>query len=157
MLFSSMTFLFLFLPIVFILHSITRDVKLKNYLLAAASLLFYAWGEPLYVLLMIFSIIINYIHALLIERHHNRSAGMKAKLLLISSVVINIGILGYFKYANFLVENINLVFHSNIQLTKIPLPIGISFYTFQIMSYTIDVYLKKIKAQKNIVYLYKLN
>ena len=147
MLFSSLTFLFVFLPTTLILYFLVKD-KYKNYILLAASLLFYAWGEPKYVVLMILSIIFNYFIARLI---HKKSRKKKLqKLLLFTAVFVNIGALFIFKYLDFAILNINNIFGSNISQTNLALPIGISFYTFQILSYVIDVYRKKVKVQKNI-------
>ena len=145
MLFSSMIFLWLFLPVVIILYFISNK-KLKNIILLVASLIFYSWGEPKYIILMLISIIINYYFGLFIDRYRNKS-----KLLLIIDIIINLMILGYFKYFNFFSSNINRLFQGNIiSLRNIVLPIGISFYTFQILSYVIDLYRKEIKVQKNI-------
>ena len=120
--------------------------KLKNLVLLIASLFFYFVGEPIYSLLMIGSSLSGYIHGLLIEK----ARGTKyAKIPLISSVVVSIGLLGFFKYSNFFIKNINSLFKTNIGLLSIALPIGISFYTFQILSYTIDVYRGEAKVQKN--------
>lgn len=120
--------------------------KLKNLVLLIASLFFYFVGEPVYSLLMIGSSLSGYIHGLLIEK----ARGTKyAKIPLISSVVVSIGLLGFFKYSNFFIKNINSLFKTNIGLLSIALPIGISFYTFQILSYTIDVYRGEAKVQKN--------
>ena len=120
--------------------------KLKNLVLLIASLFFYFVGEPVYSLLMIGSSLSGYIHGLLIEK----ARGTKyAKIPLISSVVVSIGLLGFFKYSNFFIKNINSIFKTNIGLLSIALPIGISFYTFQILSYTIDVYRGEAKVQKN--------
>src|SRR5690625_2996543 len=115
------------------------------------SLIFYAWGEPIYVLLIIFSSIADYIFGLLIARQ--RQHKWKAKVFLTASLIVNIGVLSFFKYANFVVENVNDLLNVNIQLLDLPLPIGISFYTFQTMSYIIDVYRGRIQAQRNVINL----
>lgn len=146
MLFSSLTFLFAFLPTTLALYFLAKD-KYKNYVLLVASLIFYAWGEPKYIILMLLSIVINYYIALFIART-NRKATRKAWLVL--AVVINIGALFIFKYLDFTIENLNLAFNFDLGKTGLALPIGISFYTFQILSYVIDVYRKKVKVQKNI-------
>lgn len=147
MLFSSLTFLFAFLPITLVLYFLAKD-KYKNYILLVASLIFYAWGEPKYVVLMLLSIVINYYLAILI--HQKRKKLKIKKLLLILTVVLNIGALFIFKYLDFAIYNINLAFNFNLEQTNLALPIGISFYTFQILSYVIDVYRGKVKLQKNI-------
>ena len=134
MVFSSFIFLWIFLPIVFIGYFLLQD-KYKNIFLLLGSLIFYAWGEPLYILLMLFSILINYVFGILIDKDRPYR-----NLLLIISLIFNIGILGYYKYVGFLVEVINNLTGRNIELPDVALPIGISFYTFQILSYIIDVY-----------------
>lgn len=148
MLFSSITFLYYFLPLVLILY-FSVPKKLKNWVLLFSSLIFYGWGEPKYILLMALSIVVHYILGILIEKH---SETKKAKFWLIFSVCFSLGLLGYFKYANFFICNINEVTGLSISLLSIAF-VGISFYTFQILSYTIDVYRKETKAQKNIVHL----
>ncbi|MGN0627608.1 MAG: MBOAT family O-acyltransferase [Oscillospiraceae bacterium] len=147
MLFSSVPFLFYFLPAVMLCYFVAPK-KLKNAVLLVFSLLFYAWGEPRYVFLMAFSIVMGYVFGLLIEKYRGKKT---AKLLLAASVVISIGLLGYFKYADFFIGNFNAATGLSLSLLKIALPIGISFYTFQILSYTIDVYRGNAKARRNIV------
>lgn len=147
MLFSSMTFAFFFLPIVLLLYLISKK-ELHNPILLGASIIFYAWGEPKYLAIMLLTIIINYFGALGIEKYNKFK-----KQILISTIFINLGFLIYFKYFNFLLENINNIFHANINSLDIIMPIGISFYTFQALSYVIDVYRKEVKAQNDI---YKL-
>lgn len=142
MVFSSIPFMFFFFPIFLILYYAV-PFKLKNYILLIFSLIFYAWGEPIYVFLMIFSCLINYVAGILISKYD------KKKLILIITVIINLGLLGFYKYGDFLISNINNVFKTNISLLEIGLPIGISFFTFQAMSYVIDVYRKKVKIEKN--------
>jgi alginate O-acetyltransferase complex protein AlgI len=146
MLFSSSIFLFAFLPIVLILYFISPRV-LKNIILLAASLFFYAWGEPRYTILMLISILINYLFALIVDK--KRENGTAVKWILGSMVTANLAILGFFKYANFFVDNVNGLLGTSINIPDIPLPIGISFYTFQAMSYVIDVYRKDGRVQKN--------
>lgn len=146
MVFSSITFLYLFLPIILVLYFIT-PIKFRNYTLLLASLFFYFCGEPKYILLFIASIIINYIHGILIEKHRGTKA---AKYVFVSSIIVNLTLLGIFKYSNFLISNISNIFNIDIKFVKIALPIGISFYTFQAMSYIIDVYRGEVKAQNNI-------
>ena len=149
MLFSSIPFLYYFLPIVLILYFIVPKA-LKNTVLLFSSLLFYAWGEPEYVLLMIASIIIGYVSGLLIEAF--REDGI-SKIILGISVGVNLGFLAYFKYADFFIDNFNTVTGLSVPLLRLALPIGISFYTFQILSYTVDVYRGEVPAQRNIVNL----
>ncbi len=144
MVFSSVTFLFYFLPIVLIIYYIVPN-KCKNVVLLISSLLFYFYGEPKYVWLMIISIITTYIFGILMDKYKKQS-----KLFLIISIIISIGFLVYFKYANFLIENINLWLSHKIDFIYVALPIGISFYTFQMISYLIDVYKGEAKVQKNI-------
>ena len=144
MLFSGIPFLYYFLPVVLILYFIAPQ-KLKNIVLLISSLVFYGWGEPKYVVLMVASIIIGYVSGLLIEAKNNKR---DKKIILFISVFINLGFLAYFKYADFFIENFNSVTGLGIPLLRIALPIGISFYTFQILSYSIDVY-RGIPAQKN--------
>ncbi len=148
MVFSSFTFLFVFLPLVLLTYFIAKKRKWRNVVLLIFSLIFYAWGEPIYVLLMILSIIVNYIIALKIEK-----TPKKKKIFLLIDIIFNIGIIGFFKYGNFIVQNINIIFHTNITEITLGLPIGISFYTFQILSYVIDVYRKTVPAQKSIINL----
>jgi len=147
MLFSSISFLYYFLPVVLGLYFIVPKA-FKNFILLISSLFFYFYGEPTYGLLMLVSILSGYLHGLWIERS---KGGKNAGLPLISSVVVSIGMLIFFKYSDFLIENLNAVFSLNIPLPNIPLPIGISFYTFQILSYTIDVYRNEARVQKNIL------
>lgn len=145
MIFSSLEFLFLFLPIFFIVYYAV-PFKVKNIVLLIASLLFYSWGEPVYVVLLIFSSVVDYTNGRLIERFFGRN-GLK-KFFMILSIAINLGLLGVFKYADFIVENINRLGMS-IKEPALALPVGISFFTFQTMSYSIDVYRGKIKAERN--------
>ncbi|HEF5711204.1 TPA: MBOAT family protein [Bacillus cereus] len=147
MVFSNLVFLCLFLPAVLLIYYAVRK-ELQNIVLLFFSLVFYAWGEPIYVFLMLFSILVNYWFGILLR--NSRFTNGQRKLLLTFAIVMNIAILGYFKYANFLVDNINSILHTNIVLEKIPLPIGISFFTFHAMSYIIDIYKKKVDAQRNI-------
>lgn len=147
MLFSSMTFIYVFLPIVCGLYLITKK-ELHNPILLIASIIFYAWGEPRYLAIMLLVILINYLGAILIEKYPH-----KKRFTLILAIIANLAFLIYFKYFNFLLENINALFHTNIDFIKVIMPIGISFYTFQAMSYLIDVFRGECKAQKDI---YKL-
>ena len=136
MVFSSIVFLFRFLPLFFLLYYLVPE-RMKNLILFLGSLIFYAWGEPVYVLLMLFSTVVDYVHGRLLERLRGKRG---AKLVLLSSVVINLGVLCFFKYADFLIGSVNAVLGTKVPLLSLGLPIGISFYTFQTMSYTIDVY-----------------
>ena len=147
MVFSSVLFLFRFLPIFMMLYFLAPG-RVKNLVLLIGSLIFYAWGEPVYVVLMLFSTVSDYIHGILIGPRRGTKAG---KALLVSSVVINLLMLGFFKYADFLIQTINSIGGWDIPLLELGLPIGISFYTFQTMSYTIDVYRGEAKVQKNIL------
>lgn len=148
MVFSSAVFLCIYLPIVLLGYYICPK-KWRNLFLLIVSLVFYAWGEPKYVLLMVFSIVINYIFGLLMDK--NRADMRKLKLLLALSVVIDLGLLGFFKYTDFIIENLNAAFGTGFDLLNVALPIGISFYTFHAMSYTIDVYRDDVKVQKNFI------
>ena len=145
MVFSSIPFLFFFLPIVLICYYLV-PFKLKNYVLLVFSLIFYAWGEPVYIILMIFSCLLNYFYALYHDKVKNR------KLLFILCIVANLLILGFFKYADFLIDIINSIFRLNINPLKLALPIGISFFTFQTMSYSIDVYRSSVVPERNFFY-----
>ncbi len=149
MLFSSISFLYLFLPIACLLYFISPK-KYRNYTLVLLSVFFYFFGEPIYVLLLLFSSISDYCHSLYIERYRGTK---KAKYALVSSIVINLGMLFFFKYLNFFIATINTLGGLSIPLQHIPLPIGISFFTFQTMSYSIDVYRGTIKAERNFVTL----
>ena len=148
MIFSSVFFIFTFLPAMLLVYYISPR-KFKNFVLLAGSLIFYAWGEPVYIFLMIFSICFNYVCGLDIQRCRGRKTA--AVLNLIFAVAVNLFILGFFKYYGFVVENVNGIFGLHIPVEGLALPIGISFYTFQTMSYIIDVYRGVVDAQKNIV------
>ncbi len=147
MLFSSIPFLFYFLPLTMALYFIAPD-KLKNSVLLLVSLLFYGWGEPRYLIFMLFAILQGYVLGLLIGKYRETKA---AKPLLALSVIISLGLLCYCKYTDFFIANFNAVTGLSIPLLKIALPIGISFYTFQILSYTVDVYRGEVPSQKNII------
>lgn len=147
MLFTSISFLYYFLPALIIIYFITPK-KYKNIILLIASLLFYLYGEPKYVFLMIAEIIIAYIGAILIDKYKNQS-----KNILITTLFIHVFLLIIFKYTDFIIQTINDISNANIKLLNIALPIGISFYTFQIISYVIDVYNGKVKVQKNLINL----
>lgn len=150
MVFSSLLFLFRYLPIVLLLYFICPK-KLRNLLLFIVSLIFYAWGEPVYVVLMLFSTLVDYTHGLLVAHYKEKGNLRAAKISVASSMIINLALLGFFKYCDFFIGNINLLFGSDIKLLNIALPIGISFYTFQTMSYTIDVYRGDAEPQRNII------
>ena len=145
MVFSSITFMYYFLPIVLLIYFIVPS-KFKNLVLLLSSLGFYFYGEPTYIWVLLLSCFINYISALLIDKYRKRS-----KLILILAVIFNLGMLMYFKYTNFFIENINNLFKLDINSIKVIMPIGISFFTFQTLSYVIDVYTKKVKANKNFI------
>ncbi len=149
MIFSSIPFLYYFLPMVLILYFAVPKV-LKNPVLLVASLIFYGWGEPKYVFLMLATILLGYVFGLLIERFSGR---WPSKLFLVLSISSSLLALGYFKYADFFIGNFNQVTGLSIPMLSVVLPIGISFYTFQILSYTVDVYRKDVAAQKNPIYL----
>ncbi len=154
MVFSSTIFLFLFLPLVLCLYLIVGR-KYRNYLLLVASLFFYAWGENVYVLLIIVSIVMNYFSGLAIDWFHRH--GFKATLPLLLAIAGNLGLLGFFKYADFVIENLNR-FRTlfNLQpftIQHIHLPIGISFFTFQALTYIVDLYRKETEVQKNPIHL----
>ncbi len=150
MVFSSMVFLCIFLPAVFIIYYICPR-KLRNLFLFMASLVFYAWGEPVYIFIMLFSTVFDYVNGRLIERFRSQERPKAMKTVLIISVVGNLSILGFFKYTDFFISSIDHLTGSAIGLLNIALPVGISFYTFQTMSYTIDVYRGEITAQRNII------
>ena len=145
MLFSSIPFLYYFLPAVLVLYLVAPQ-KIKNLVLLLSSLVFYGWGEPRYVFLMIATVSAGYLMGLLIERFKKTPL---AKLFLAISVTLSLSALAYFKYADFFIENFNKVTGLSIPLLRLALPIGISFYTFQILSYTVDVYRGTVAAQKN--------
>lgn len=148
MVFSSLLFLFFFLPLVLIIYYISpKNIRLA--ILFIASLIFYAWGEPVYIILIIFSTLIDYCIGFLIYKFSNSK--FKKIFLLITSITINLSLLGFFKYSNFLINIVNYIFKTNFNMLDISLPIGISFYTFQTLSYTIDIFRNKIKPQKNII------
>ena len=142
MVFSSLVFLCIVLPVVLILHTVIGNLKVKNGLLLAASLLFYAYGEPVYVFLMLLSALYNYVFALIVEKNHS-------KVILALAVIVNLGMLCVFKYTGFILANVNTLLGIAIPVPAITLPIGISFFTFQAMSYVIDVYRDDVAAQRN--------
>lgn len=148
MLFSSMTFIYVFMPIVCISYILIKQ-ELKNYLLLIASIIFYAWGEPRYLAIMITTILVNYYGAIFLNKYRS-----KAKLIVSATIVVDLAFLIYFKYFNFIIDNANALFALDVKFIDVIMPIGISFYTFQAMSYLIDVYRKDCPVQKDI---YKLS
>ena len=146
MLFSSIPFAYYFLPAVLVLYFLV-PFRFKNAVLLAFSLVFYGWGEPVYLILMTLSILMGWVFGLLIGKYRGTK---RAKLFLTASVVTSLGLLGWFKYADFVVENLNAL-GLDLALPRVALPIGISFYTFQILSYTIDVYRGNAESQKSLV------
>lgn len=149
MLFSSMTFLFVFMPLVMVVYFLSKK-EIRNYVLLIASIIFYAWGEPRYLAIMIITILVNYAGAILLDKHYSS----RQRLWIVSlTIVLDLSFLFYFKYFNFVVDNINGVLATDFQLLDVIMPIGISFYTFQAMSYLIDVYRREVPAQKDV---YKL-
>lgn len=153
MVFSSVTFLVYFFPISLILYYLMPTRALKNGMLLLLSLVFYAWGEPVYVVLILFSSLNDYVFARLIDQAKEKGDSRRARLFLVESILVNIGLLSFFKYYGFVVGNVNALFGLELAVHDLPLPIGISFYTFQTMSYTIDVYRGQTRAQKNFLAL----
>lgn len=147
MLFSSIPFLFYFLPCVLLLYAITPG-KLKNLTLLIASLVFYAWGEPRLVVLMLLTVFCGYVLGILTQQYAEYK-----KVFLSLAVILSLGFLAYFKYADFFIENFNAATGLSLPLLKVALPIGISFYTFQLLSYNIDVYRGQVPAQRNFIHL----
>ena len=150
MVFSSAVFLLIFLPVVLLLYYLLPD-RVRNPLLLVASLLFYGWGEPIYILIMLFSTVFDYCNGMMLEWLDKKGKPEKRKWVLILSLVGNLGILGFFKYTDFLISSVNALTGQEFDLLGIALPIGISFYTFQTLSYTIDVYRREVEAQHNIL------
>lgn len=148
MIFSSLFFLFVFLPLTLLVYLFVPK-KAKNIVLLISSLIFYAWGEPVYILLMVFSIIYNYISGMEIDFYRRRGNTAQLRLIFWLAVGVNLGILGFFKYYGFLLENLNRILPFTIKYTPLALPIGISFYTFQTLSYIIDVYRGDVDVQRN--------
>ena len=146
MLFADLLFMYAFLPLCFLFYFMFKSIKVKNAVLIAFSLIFYACGEPVKIFLFVASALINYLLALWMDKARGSA---KCKLALILSLIYNIGMLGIFKYTDFMINNVNGIFGTEIPLLKIALPLGISFYTFQVMSYMIDVYWEKVPVQKH--------
>lgn len=156
MVFSSSTFLIAFLPVTALLYYIigvklTKNIKLKNIILLISSLIFYAWGEPIYIVLMIISIVFNFFVGKDIDCSKKAGKTAQAKSSFIFAIIFNLAILGFFKYFGFLINNVNGLLHTHIQAPQLALPIGISFYTFQIMSYIIDLYRGETEVQEHII------
>lgn len=150
MVFSSLEFLFIFLPLTLIFYFLMPK-SMRNVVLVGASLIFYAWGEPIYIGIMLFSTVFDYFNGLMIDYFYHLKKQKQATMILILSLVGNLGILFFFKYSDFMIQNVNELFHLNFELLELALPIGISFYTFQTLSYTIDVYRGVVQAQRNII------
>ncbi|WP_294403144.1 MBOAT family protein [uncultured Clostridium sp.] len=148
MIFSSLLFMYIFLPVVLGIYYFSPR-KLRNFVLLAISLVFYGWGEPIYIFLMIISIIVGFTGARLIDKYRDNKD--LSTCIFITVLVLNIGTLFFFKYYGFLIEIINSVFNSSLRIRTLPLPLGISFYTFQIISYVVDVYKRDTAVQKNII------
>jgi alginate O-acetyltransferase complex protein AlgI len=146
MVFASLIFLFLFLPLNLLLYYSTGNKNARNWILVIFSLFFYAWGEPVWILVMIFSSSVDYVNAIIIEKNLGKPA---AKIALTISIIIQLSLLVLFKYSAFLYENFNFVFGTHFTAPTFALPIGISFYTFQTISYAIDVYRGEVKAQRS--------
>ncbi len=150
MVFSSLLFLFRYLPVVILLYYLVPK-RFRNTVLFVSSLFFYGWGEPVYISLLLFSTLVDYTHGRWLAKALAAGNQRRAKMTVASSVVINLSLLGFFKYMDFLIGTINQISGSQIPLMELALPIGISFYTFQTMSYTIDVYRKEAAVQYNII------
>lgn len=146
MVFSSLFFLYVFLPLNLILYFATKNRGIRNMVLILFSMFFYTWGEPVWITLLLFSATIDYFHGLIIEKNRGK---IGAKLAVVSSLVLNLGLLAVFKYSGFIMENVNALLGTSFSVPAFALPIGISFYTFQTISYTVDVYREKVKAQRN--------
>ncbi len=156
MVFSSVTFLIVFLPAVLIAYyglggALTKSMTVKNVILLLASLVFYAWGEPVYIVLMLLSVTFNYFAGREIDEAKKNGRDRQAKNALIRAVVFNVAVLAFFKYAGFVVENVGALLHTELRVPTLPLPIGISFYTFQSMSYVIDLYRGEAGLQKKFI------
>ena len=147
MVFSSLFFLYLFLPLNLVVYYFAKTTKARNIIMLIFSLVFYAWGEPLYVLLLLFMAVCDWLISIYIEKQTPH--GLKAKLGLAMMAVVNLGLLGIFKYGSFVLENIGVIMGRDLGTFNIILPIGISFYTFQLVSYVVDVYRQDVPAQKS--------
>lgn len=146
MVFASLTFLYIFLPLNLILYYLSKNSTYRNVLLTLFSFVFYAWDEPVWILLLVFSSMVDYANALFIEKYRETKW---AKLGIVSTIIFNAGILMAFKYSGFVMENINLLLGTSFKVPEFALPVGISFYTFQTVSYVIDVYRREVPAQRS--------
>ena len=147
MVFSSLTFLYFFLPLSIVFYFAFKNVRVQNFILLLFSFIFYAWGEPVWVILLLFSALLDYFNGLLLDKfRENKTFRL---LALGNSIVINLGLLATFKYADFIIQNTNFLLGTSFTEPNILLPVGISFYTFQTLSYTIDVYKGEVKAEKD--------
>ena len=146
MVFSNLFFMYAFLPLCMLLYFVSKNIHWKNAVLIVFSLIFYAWGEPVCIVVMLISVMANYFCGLLIDKFRDTKY---AKLGVILSLIVSLGLLATFKYTGFVVENLNNILPFTIPKPNITLPIGISFYTFQIISYILDAYWGKVKVQKN--------
>jgi len=144
--FADLLFLFVFLPVCLFFYFVTNKLAFRNVVLIVFSLLFYAWGEPIWVTLLLFSSVLDYTCGRVIDKHRGK---LQAKAALISSIVLNLGLLATFKYSGFVVSTVNSVIGTGFNAPRFRLPIGISFYTFQTLSYTIDIYRGKVRVQKS--------
>lgn len=149
MVFSSLTFLYFFLPLCIIFYFLFKDIRIKNFVLLLFSFIFYAWGEPVWIVLLLFSGLLDYFNGLLIDKF--RQSKFIRSFGLFSSIIINLGLLATFKYADFIIQNLNFLLGTTFTEPNILLPVGISFYTFQTLSYTIDVYKNEVKAERNLI------
>ena len=147
MLFSSLTFIFIFLPLLLIFYFSFKNIKIKNIILLVFSLIFYSWGEPKYILLMLITTLVIYTFGILISNNKNNKK--KSKIFLTLGIIFVLSLLFIFKYFNFFISTLNSVINSKIKLTNLVLPLGISFYSFQLLSYLIDLYKDKVQIQKN--------
>ena len=151
MIFSSVFFIFIFLPLTLAIYFLVPRAG-KNLVILIGSLIFYAWGEPVYIVLMIFSIVYNYISGIEIDYHRSKGNSRKMRLVFWMAVAVNLAVLMFFKYYGFLMENLNYLLPVDIPYKELSLPVGISFYTFQTLSYIIDVYKDNVAVQKNLIY-----
>ena len=145
MVFANLIFIYIFLPLNLALYFCTKNKTFRNWVLIAFSMIFYAWGEPIWISLLLFSAVIDYCHGIIIEGHRGQ---WQAKAAVASSLILNLGLLGTFKYSGFIVENVNALLGTGFVVPSFALPIGISFYTFQTITYTVDVYRGNVKAQR---------
>ena len=146
MVFANLIFIYIFLPLNLALYFCTKNKTFRNWVLIAFSMIFYAWGEPIWISLLLFSAVIDYCHGIIIEGHRGQ---WQAKAAVASSLILNLGLLGTFKYSGFIVENVNALLGTGFVVPSFALPIGISFYTFQTITYTVDVYRGNVKAQRS--------